>query len=99
LRRPGGLPERGVSPSLCVAETIPVVEEATSQGDPSADMVPVAGLQARVAALEEALRPFAALADEADGLGHKSGSSCPWRIAYDDLARARSVLAKHGVTK
>lgn len=51
-------------------------------------------LSKRVDELEAALRPFVSLADEADNFGHQPGSSCEWRIAYDDLAAAKQILAK-----
>jgi hypothetical protein len=47
----------------------------------------------RVRVLEEALRPFADIAPMTDWLGHEPGSTCAWRLAYDDLNRARRALA------
>lgn len=48
--------------------------------------------------LEEAvgaLRPFAKLADESDKFRHEAGSTCMYRVRYDDTAAARAILAKH----
>ena len=41
-----------------------------------------------------ALKPFAALADECDRLGHEENSTCEWRIKASDLRKARAVLGK-----
>lgn len=44
--------------------------------------------------LVEVLLPFAAMADVADEYGHGPGSTCEWRMSYDDFARARALLAR-----
>lgn len=62
---------------------------AARDADALADAVFAA---AGVPAMVEALAPFAALAKRADAFRHEPGSSCTWRIDYDDLARARAVL-------
>jgi ribosomal protein S27AE len=47
----------------------------------------------RVRVLEEALEPFADLAATADKFGQEPGSTCPWRLEYNDIDRARRALA------
>lgn len=42
--------------------------------------------------LADVLEPFADLADEADSYRHQRGSTCEWRISYDDLSRARDIF-------
>ncbi len=76
-----------------VGEVHDFIGEANGRGDrvwpgDAGTLVELAGLPALV----EALAPFVKLAELADRYGHEPGSSCSWRIAYDDLARARAAL-------
>ena len=43
-------------------------------------------------AVREAVEPFLALKAQADAKRHLRGSTCEWRIAYDDLDRLASLL-------
>lgn len=47
---------------------------------------------ARIKVLEEALKPFAALAAVVDDLGHEDDSTCPHRLKAADIRRARAAL-------
>jgi hypothetical protein len=44
--------------------------------------------------LLEALRPFQELYKQAVSYRHDPGSTCEWRIAFDDLARVDAAIAK-----
>lgn len=59
----------------------------------------LAKARARVAELEAALRPFSDLADRADAFRHGPGSTCLWRLAYDDLARARAAIIDTAISR
>ena len=59
--------------------------------DQAAYLVQAANLHGEFMA---ALKPFAALADECDRLGHEENSTCEWRIKASDLRKARAVLGK-----
>ena len=53
-------------------------------------------LAERVRVLEEALRPFAALAEDVDRFRHEDDSTCPHRLKAGDLRRARKALSGGG---
>ena len=43
--------------------------------------------------LLEALRPFAALAEEVNELRHEDDSTCPWRLKAGDIRKALTAIA------
>lgn len=47
---------------------------------------------ARIAALEEAIAPFAILANDVDRWGHEDDSTCPHRLRATDVRRARALI-------
>lgn len=67
---------------------------ALSCGDTKAESITNAQAIAALPELVEVLLPFAAMADVADEYGHGPGSTCEWRMSYDDFARARALLAR-----
>lgn len=49
-------------------------------------------LERRYDQAREALKPFVVIGETANALGHEPGSSCTWRVSYDDLTAARETL-------
>ncbi len=54
----------------------------------------IEALMRKVEVAADALRPFAACNETAQEYGHEPGSTCTWRISFDDTARALEVLQK-----
>jgi hypothetical protein len=62
---------------------------------PFKNAVQTASLLAASTDMYEALQPpFVRLAEKVKELRHEPGSTCEWRISYDDLVRAAEAVAK-----
>lgn len=76
----------------------PAAHEAIDAGDYDSHQDAQAIARHRSEAVEElveVLGPFALMAEVAEEHGHGPGSSCEWRMSYDDFAAARALVAKH----
>ena len=66
--------------------------KAAAQADYEARILAALEPDPAVVLMREALRPFAALAEQVDKWGHEDGSTCTHRIKACDIRRARAAL-------